>query len=94
MSQAPSRKPSQVGASFNDVRNRAHSSGIITTIKAITRRMTPNSDRELRQKPFGGNTARRVLALAISTLHGKLRPHKDRGVHISVTGAVLEVKLI
>lgn len=56
--------------------------------------MTPNSDRELRQKPFGGNTARRVLALAISTLHGKLRPHKDRGVHISVTGAVLEVKLI
>ena len=94
MSQAPSRKPSQVGASFNDVRNRARSSGIITTIKAITRRMTPNSDRELRQKPFGGNTARRVLALAISTLHGKLRPHKDRGVYISVTGAVLEVKLI
>ena len=86
MSQAQSRRPSQLGASFNDgtsVRNRVHS-GIITTVKALTRRMYLNSDRELRQKPFGGNTARRVLALALSTFHGKLRrPHKDRGVHIS-----------
>lgn len=44
----------------------------------MTRRIYHNSDRELRQEPFGGMAARRVLALAFSPLLGRLRPHKGR----------------
>jgi hypothetical protein len=54
----------------------------------MTRRIYHNSDRELRQEPFGGMAARRVLALAFSPLLGRLRPHKGRGVYISVACAV------
>jgi hypothetical protein len=77
-------------------RNRTYSPGVlITAVKAITRRIYHNSERELRQEPFGGKTTRRILTLTLSTLHGKLRPHKGRGVHISLACAVSsEVMLI
>lgn len=66
---------------------------MITTVKAISRRIYHKSRRQLRDEASeGGNTAWRILSLAFTPLHDKIREREGQGAYISEACNVSETK--